>query len=205
MDKNTKKQTRRERLAEELKSEILNAAVEVFNENGYEKATTKKIAEKAGVSEGTLYNYFSNKRDILITLFKNLIADINNNLKTFSAAPSTDIKKMLSSGLAQQLQQLHSHSITTLFLHESKIDPEVQKVFTEMILGARKSATGLLKHLKSEGKIRQINYGKMAILMSVIGIGYTTLLETGDEELNKISLKELTADFADILVNGIKS
>ena len=66
----TKKPTRKERQAELLKKEILDAALVVFKEYGFEKATTKKIAERAEVSEGTLYNYFKNKRDILISLFK---------------------------------------------------------------------------------------------------------------------------------------
>ena len=79
----TKKPTRRERQAELLKKEILEAALEVFKEYGYEKATTKKIAERAEVSEGTLYNYFENKRDILLNLFQIIKERTYNNRCNF--------------------------------------------------------------------------------------------------------------------------
>jgi AcrR family transcriptional regulator len=45
-------------------AELLRAAGEVFEEVGYERATTNAIAAKAGVSPGTLYQFFSNKQEI---------------------------------------------------------------------------------------------------------------------------------------------
>lgn len=45
-------------------AQILAAAAEVFAEAGYERATTNAIAAKAGISPGSLYQYFANKEDI---------------------------------------------------------------------------------------------------------------------------------------------
>jgi AcrR family transcriptional regulator len=47
---------------------ILSAASQVLIEHGYEKATTNRIAERAGYSVGTLYQYFSNKEDVYAVL-----------------------------------------------------------------------------------------------------------------------------------------
>ena len=47
---------------------ILGAASQVLIEQGYEKATTNRIAERAGYSVGTLYQYFSNKEDVFAVL-----------------------------------------------------------------------------------------------------------------------------------------
>jgi len=47
---------------------ILEAAARVFADKGFEKATTREIAQEAAVSEGTIYNYFSSKRQLLIAL-----------------------------------------------------------------------------------------------------------------------------------------
>ncbi|MEN6390131.1 MAG: TetR/AcrR family transcriptional regulator [Syntrophomonas sp.] len=44
---------------------ILEAAVKVINEKGFHAATTKEIAREAGVAEGTIFNYFPTKKDIL--------------------------------------------------------------------------------------------------------------------------------------------
>ncbi|WP_035512857.1 TetR/AcrR family transcriptional regulator [Halalkalibacillus halophilus] len=49
---------------------ILDAAVEVIAENGYHHSQVSKIANIAGVADGTIYLYFKNKEDILISLFQ---------------------------------------------------------------------------------------------------------------------------------------
>lgn len=48
--------------------EILRAAARVFAEEGYEKATTNAIAAEAGISPGSLYQFFKNKDDIAAAL-----------------------------------------------------------------------------------------------------------------------------------------
>ena len=50
---------------EEKKEIIRRAAVEVIAERGFHEATTRMIAERAGVAVGTLYNYFHTKEEIL--------------------------------------------------------------------------------------------------------------------------------------------
>ncbi|KUO78926.1 MAG: TetR family transcriptional regulator [Desulfosporosinus sp. BRH_c37] len=49
---------------------ILNAAFEVFKENGFTNASMKDIAVKAGLGKGTLYEYFQNKEDLFIQIVK---------------------------------------------------------------------------------------------------------------------------------------
>lgn len=58
----------KEQMAEARRSQILLGAAQVFAEKGYHQATTKEIAKAAGVSEGTIYNYFANKRDLLVAM-----------------------------------------------------------------------------------------------------------------------------------------
>lgn len=49
--------------------QIIDAAVIVIAQNGYHQAQVSKIARQAGVADGTIYLYFKNKEDILISLF----------------------------------------------------------------------------------------------------------------------------------------
>jgi AcrR family transcriptional regulator len=58
-------QGREERIAAR-KAQILDAAAAIFAEKGFHRATTREIAQAAGVSEGTIYNYFDSKDDLLI-------------------------------------------------------------------------------------------------------------------------------------------
>jgi AcrR family transcriptional regulator len=62
-----RKQPRQVR-AELTRQRILTAAAHVFGEHGYAAGTTNRIAERAGISIGSLYQYFPNKDAILAEL-----------------------------------------------------------------------------------------------------------------------------------------
>ena len=60
--------SRRERRVGRRQEEILQAAASVFASKGYAAATTREIAAAADIAEGSLYNYFGSKRDILVAI-----------------------------------------------------------------------------------------------------------------------------------------
>lgn len=51
---------------------ILDAATAVFAQKGFHKATIHAIAQEAGIADGTIYNYFANKTDLLVGLLHRL-------------------------------------------------------------------------------------------------------------------------------------
>ena len=59
---------RRERRYARRREEILAAAARVFAEKGYRDATISEIAAALDIADGTLYNYFPSKRDLLIAI-----------------------------------------------------------------------------------------------------------------------------------------
>ena len=62
-----RKQPRQRRSAETV-ARILDAAARIFDERGYRATTTNHVAERAGVSIGSLYQYFPNKDALLVAL-----------------------------------------------------------------------------------------------------------------------------------------
>ena len=70
---------------EKRRYEILEKALDVFMDEGFENATFQKIADKCGITRTTLYIYFKNKRDIFNFSIKQLLQilenDINNEVK----------------------------------------------------------------------------------------------------------------------------
>ena len=57
---------------EKRRHEILDKALEVFVDEGYEDATFQKIADKCGITRTTLYIYFKNKKEIFLWSIKQL-------------------------------------------------------------------------------------------------------------------------------------
>ena len=80
------------------KHEILEKALGLFMEEGYEDVTYQKIADRCGITRTTLYIYFKNKREIFIWSIKQLTQLIEQNLlqilEDTSLSASDCLKKM---------------------------------------------------------------------------------------------------------------
>src|SRR5271165_6484450 len=61
---------------ENTRQAILRAALELFAENGFYRATTKAISRKAGIAEGTLFNYFQTKEDLALYFFEQELDEV---------------------------------------------------------------------------------------------------------------------------------
>ncbi len=61
---------------ENTKRAILRAALVLFAEKGFYRTTTKAISRKAGIAEGTLFNYFNTKEDLALYFFEQEFAGI---------------------------------------------------------------------------------------------------------------------------------
>lgn len=63
------------RRSDDKRSRILAAAVKVFARKGYFAAKVSEIARRAEVADGTIYLYFRNKEDLLVSLFDEIMAE----------------------------------------------------------------------------------------------------------------------------------
>lgn len=59
------------------RSALLQAALDLFAENGFNASPTALIAKRAGVATGTLFFYFKNKEELIRELFNEVIAEID--------------------------------------------------------------------------------------------------------------------------------
>jgi TetR/AcrR family fatty acid metabolism transcriptional regulator len=75
--------------------QIIDAAVIAIAENGYHQAQVSKIAKQAGVADGTIYLYFKNKEDILISLFEEKMGNFIEKLNEMIAGNGTAAEKLL--------------------------------------------------------------------------------------------------------------
>ena len=65
----------REECRERRKDVILEAAAAAFAEKGYQRATMKEVAAHARIAPGTIYLYFKNKRDLMLTIADHLLSE----------------------------------------------------------------------------------------------------------------------------------
>lgn len=65
---------------EERKQELIDAALELFAENGYDNTSVNAIIQKVGVSKGAFYYYFKSKEDVLDCIVEQ---ELGNVIKMF--------------------------------------------------------------------------------------------------------------------------
>ncbi|MDR1411809.1 MAG: TetR/AcrR family transcriptional regulator [Spirochaetaceae bacterium] len=61
--------------------EILEKALDVFMDEGFEDTTIQKIADRCGITRTTLYIYFKNKKEIFNFSIKQLMAEVERNIQ----------------------------------------------------------------------------------------------------------------------------
>ncbi len=73
---------------------IIQAATRVFARKGFFQAKVSEIAREAGVADGTIYLYFENKDDILISLFEEQMRVVLQNMRDQLAAQEDAVRKL---------------------------------------------------------------------------------------------------------------
>ena len=71
----------------QMKERVAQAALELFSESGYYDVTTNDIARRAGVSIGTLYSYYEDKRDIYRDLVDKLYRNVLDRMVPEEVTP----------------------------------------------------------------------------------------------------------------------
>ena len=111
------------------KHEILQKSLDVFVEQGYEDATFQKIADHCGITRTTLYIYFKNKHEIFLGSIKELLSELETNLRDiikkdmdsieslkqilFTIVDACENNKKLFSVLLNYLMQLKKAGVDT--------------------------------------------------------------------------------------------
>lgn len=102
--------------------QIIDAAVIAIAENGYHQAQVSKIAKQAGVADGTIYLYFKNKEDILISVFQEKMGVFVDNLQDIiknGSSSSEKLAQMIENHFKVLSNDRHLATVTQLELRQS--------------------------------------------------------------------------------------
>jgi len=124
----------REQLVAARRNQILDAAAKVFAEKGFHRATTKEIAQVAGVSEGTIYNYFANKGDLVIGIITRL-AKFDQLDSEFAQAFQSDARGLLTAIFRDRTGRIEQNmEMVRAVLPEILISPELRERFYQQFV-----------------------------------------------------------------------
>ncbi len=134
------REDRKERLTKMRSAQILDAALKVFAKKGFRGATIREIASEAGVAEGTIYNYFQSKEDLLLSLPR-LISETSllpalSQMATTPITSGEEKEELLTLVLDNAFQTLQSNVdfIKVLFSTLPTMDEETLEEYLRRIL-----------------------------------------------------------------------
>jgi len=107
---------------ERKRQKILGSAIRVFAKKGFYGTRIKEIAKMSSVADGTIYLYFKNKDDVLISIFEDRIDKLNAKMLEIAAQPIPSSEK-LRQIIELQLGNLRGHrdlaEVITINLRQS--------------------------------------------------------------------------------------
>jgi AcrR family transcriptional regulator len=144
----------KEQMIEARRTQILRGAVEVFAKKGFHKATTKEIAQAAGVAEGTIYNYFENKRELFLAMIQMFAAASLQQIMLDH--PPEDPKEFLKTIFLDRYQLLRERGhIMAPLLAETFTDPSLrEEIYSRVVMPLTKLVEQYLQHHIEAGRFR---------------------------------------------------
>lgn len=136
------------------KQRMTDAAIAVFSELGYERATTRELAERAGVSEGLIYRHFGGKRELL---FAALESEREKGIDPVKPLPA-------GSSLADHVEHILRKAIehawrrrefVRVCMSLAMIDPELAEIMQSIERQGVATLTQDLRALQREGLIHE--------------------------------------------------
>ncbi|ADQ14468.1 TetR/AcrR family transcriptional regulator [Halanaerobium hydrogeniformans] len=140
----------RNKRKQETREQILKYARHLFSDRGYQQTTVSEIAAQSGIAEGTIYNYFDSKGEILVTIFaeyfpqksyqfndikpgkpEDLVEEIINFLEHHLSIVKKLDKSLLREGFSLQLKYKHENE--NIFKELDKIDQKIIKEVREFL------------------------------------------------------------------------
>ena len=131
-----------EQQAEEMtpkQSAIIKAAIELFSQQGYAATSTKEIAQKAGVAEGTIFKHYATKKELMLSITEWIIKNavfptINTGIPDLLAEEYHNREEFIQALLNNRLGIMHQAvPLLKLIFQEVPFQPEIRAMLVEQI------------------------------------------------------------------------
>ncbi|MDX6497939.1 MAG: hypothetical protein QOG23_1199 [Blastocatellia bacterium] len=142
---------RRAQSKEAIRKRIVSAALNLFQTKGFDATTTKAIARKAGIAEGTVFNYFKSKEDIALHFFEQEVDQAIAAVRENPRLRKAPLEEKLFTLVHSQLEFLapHERFIGAAFIHALKPASQLG-IFSHRAQALRHRYVGFVQELFEE-------------------------------------------------------
>ena len=166
------------------REQIVEAATRVFAEKGFRRATTREVARAAGVSEGTIYNYFEDKDALLMAILESL-NETERRAEDFEEGMATDFEGFLRDYLSRRMSLIwENREVFRVVLSEMLVNAELRELYLRRVVEpTMRIAEENFRSRMERGEVRHTDapLATRSVAGAVLGVLVLGLL--GDEEI----------------------
>ncbi len=182
---------------------IIEAALHLVSEKGYTAATTKSIAELAGVNEVTIFRHFGNKRGILKAIIEQfsyyplLQHELNKNV-------TWDLETDLLNLSIKHFNFLMSiKDFVMIGFKEAMQFPEINEEIANIPLHIKNELIHYFEEMHERGKIREIDMEAAALSLIAINFGHFMSRARLETLVSDMPIEELLKTSVSIFSRGL--
>lgn len=174
-----------QKLGDLRREQILGAAIKVFSEKGFQVAKMQEVANAAGVANGTVYNYFRSKDELLLALLAQL-SECEQRQAQMEQIKAGDLEAVFVAQLQQRFRALQAQKgLWRVVLPELITNAQLRQKGFEQIFGPIfELGEATFGGLSKSSKLRKLEASHMvrAIAASVLGVFVLVLLDDSKNE-----------------------
>lgn len=185
---------------------LIDAATQTFAEKGYDAATTREVAERAGCSEGLIHRYFGGKNGLLMAILErkaDAVMDTSTELMPEQADLGDDIRQMLMWPVQAYWEE---RDFMRVCVARSVVDADVGRLIGDRLNGSRvRFAAERLRSHQRAGRVRaDVDVEAVALALSGLSFSAGFFVQVVFE-MDREDLRQLVHHAAEIITRGIES
>lgn len=197
---------------EERRLQILRTAVSLFSQRGFRGATTKEIAQAAGISEAMVFRHFATKEELFAAILdhKACAEGLGDPCELVADAVESKDDRMVFETLAYRALQQHEQDpdFMRLLLHAALEEHQLTEMFWDtFVLRMYEFLGNYIRERQRDGAFREID--PRVVVRALIGMvmhhSLNNTLWDPSRRLLNISNEEAAHDFTEILLKGIEN
>jgi TetR/AcrR family fatty acid metabolism transcriptional regulator len=186
---------------------ILQAATEVFAEQGFASVTVAEIADRAGIGKGTVYEYFSSKDELLFAVFEWINEGIFERIHTLLEDGGTTherLQRLLDLGAQITSEQVEMQAVVLDFWSASrgtKVEERYNQACLTTFRAYRRLVADVIREGQTTGELRSdVDPEAVAVMVvaAMDGLGVQIFF---DREINPVTTVN---GFGEVLLAGLE-
>jgi AcrR family transcriptional regulator len=186
------------------RTQILDAAAQVFAVRGFHRTTVRDVAKAAGVADGTIYNYFENKTALLLGILDRL-NDAERRAIESAQAQATDLRSFTQYYFQNHLRVFanENQDLLRVVLSEVLVNAELRERYIQQIVAPTFVAIlQQLVPLAEQSSLRAENLQLTLQLMSSMLLG-VLMARMFDEQAAQSTWEQLPDLLSDLFCEGL--